>query len=112
MKKLILLPLLCLGLTACGYKDPMTADTITYNVLNYKSLSIYSYGTQVDSWYTATGVSSNGNAIARWINAHSVCNLTVKNNYITIEGSYEYPPYKGSYTIIYGGEGYSYTLAK
>ena len=52
MKKLILLPLLCLGLTACGYKDTM--DTITYNVLNYKSLSIYSYGNQKDYWYIGT----------------------------------------------------------
>lgn len=110
MKKLILLSLLCLGLTACGYKDPMTADTITYNVLDYKSLSIYSYGNQKDYWYTSTGPDSYN--VDRWINAHSVCNLTVKNNYITIEGSYEYSSFKGSYTIIYGGEGYSYTLAK
>ena len=109
MKKLILLPLLCLGLTACGYK----ADTITYNVLNYKSLSIYSYGNQKDYWYISTGTGSYGeNNVARWINAHSVCNLTVKNNYITIEGSYENSSFKGSYTIIYGGEGYSYILTK
>ena len=109
MKKLILLPLLCLGLTACNYK----ADTITYNVLNYKSLYIYSYGNQKDYWFTSTGAGSyNESAAARWINVHSVCNLTVKNNYITIEGSYECSPWKGSYTIIYGGEGYSYTLAK
>ena len=110
MKKLILLSLLCLGLTACGYKD---ADTITYNVLNYKSLSIYSYGNQKDYWYIRTGAASyDEDDVARWINAHSVCSLTVKNNYITIEGSYEYSPFKGSYTIIYGGEGYSYTLTK
>lgn len=110
MKKLILLLLLCLGLTACGYK----ADTITYNVLDYKSLSIYSYGNQKDYWYIkpSGSYSYTEKDVARWINAHSVCTLTVKNNYITIEGSYEYYPFKGSYTIIYGGEGYSYTLAK
>ena len=109
MKKLILLSLLCLGLTACGYK----ADTITYNVLDYKSLSIYSYGNQKDYWYVITSVGSyDENTVARWINMHSVCNLTVKNNYITIEGSYEYSSCKGSYTIIYSGEGYSYRLAK
>ena len=119
MKKLFLLPVLCLGLVACGYKDPMayhveivepipeTTATITYDVLkDYKKLSIYSYGSLIESWYSGKGTVKYD---FRYLDK---LEFTVANKELKVKANCTYSSEAGPYELLYGGEGYSYILTK
>lgn len=118
MKKLFIVLLACLSLTtltACnddahptgGYRVEIVQHEQTYNIKEYKSLTIYLYGNQIDEWKDASsGITS------RLIKYYDKLTLHVIDDQLHIQGTWKTNEDKYITDITYVGSGYDYKLIK